>query len=149
MAALYGRSARKALQLAEHPESFLSAVQLWITPLSLLTGCLRRRVDGRAHRRAAGADRLAAPYAGRVGFVAGFLIMLFLFGLVGELVPKRIGTLRPEQIARRVAYPMDFFARAGQTLRGRAVVVHAHGHARARPRPGRRRARHREKSACW
>jgi putative hemolysin len=32
------RGSRKALQLAEHPESFLSAVQLWISLLSLMIG---------------------------------------------------------------------------------------------------------------
>src|SRR6476659_9271518 len=32
------RGARKALELAEHPESFLSAVQTWITLLGLMTG---------------------------------------------------------------------------------------------------------------
>ena len=32
------RGARKALELAEHPEGFLSAVQVWITLLGLLTG---------------------------------------------------------------------------------------------------------------
>ena len=36
--AAHSRGARKALALAEHPESFLSAVQLWITLLSLLVG---------------------------------------------------------------------------------------------------------------
>jgi putative hemolysin len=51
-----------------------------------------------------------APYAGRIGFVAGFLLTLFSLGLFGELVPKRIATLRPEPIACAVAYPMDFFA---------------------------------------
>ena len=112
--AAHSRGARKALQLAEHPESFLSAVQLWITLLSLLTGYFGGESMGaRIAEPLARIDWLA-PYAGRVGFVAGFLIMLFLFGLVGELVPKRIGTLRPEQIAAAVAYPMDFFARAAK-----------------------------------
>ena len=32
------RGARKALELHEHPEGFLSAVQVWITLLSLVTG---------------------------------------------------------------------------------------------------------------
>ena len=32
------RGARKALEVAEHPEAFLSAVQVWITLLSLVTG---------------------------------------------------------------------------------------------------------------
>ena len=34
------RGARKALVLAEHPESFLSAVQLWISLLSLMIGAV-------------------------------------------------------------------------------------------------------------
>jgi putative hemolysin len=51
-----------------------------------------------------------APYAHRIGFVAGFLVTLFSLGLFGELVPKRIGTLRPEPIACAVAWPMHFFA---------------------------------------
>jgi putative hemolysin len=52
-----------------------------------------------------------APYAHYVGNVAGFLVTLFVLGLFGELVPKRIGTLRPEPIAALVAFPMHFFAR--------------------------------------
>jgi putative hemolysin len=112
--AAHSRGARKALHLAEHPESFLSAVQLWITLLSLLTGYFGgESLGGKIAEPLARIDWLA-PYAGRIGFVAGFLAMLFLFGLVGELVPKRIGTLRPEQIASAVAWPMDFFARAAK-----------------------------------
>ena len=34
------RGARKALELAEHPESFLSAVQTWITLLGIATGAM-------------------------------------------------------------------------------------------------------------
>ena len=112
--AAHSRGARKALALAEHPESFLSAVQLWITLLGLLTGYFGgESLGGRIAQPVARIDWLA-PYADRIGFVAGFLIMLFLFGLVGELVPKRIGTLRPERIAAAVAYPMDFFASAAK-----------------------------------
>ena len=106
------RGARKALLLAEHPESFLSAVQLWITLLSLMIGYFGGESMG---AKIAGPLRdipLLAAYAHEIGFVAGFLLMLFFFGLIGELVPKRIGTLRPERIAAAVAYPMDFFARA-------------------------------------
>lgn len=112
--AAHSRGARKALQLAEHPESFLSAVQLWITLLSLLTGYFGGESMGGKIAEPLSRIEWLAPYADRIGFLAGFLIMLFLFGLVGELVPKRIGTLRPERIAAAVAYPMDFFARAAK-----------------------------------
>jgi putative hemolysin len=112
--AAHSRGARKALHLAEHPESFLSAVQLWITLLSLLTGYFGGESMGGKIAEPLSRVEWLAPYADRIGFLAGFLLMLFLFGLVGELVPKRIGTLRPERIAAAVAYPMDFFARAAK-----------------------------------
>ena len=110
------RRATKALELAEHPESFLSAVQLWISLLSLLTGYLGG--ESMADEIAAPLRNipLLAPYARLIGLGAGFLLMLFLFGLVGELVPKRIGTLRSEQIAAAVAYPMDFFAKVAKPV---------------------------------
>jgi putative hemolysin len=104
------RGARKALALAEHPESFLSAVQLWISLLSLLIGFFGGESLGEKIADPLERIPLLAPYANEIGFATGFLVMLFLFGLIGELVPKRIGTLRPEQIASAVAYPMDFFA---------------------------------------
>ncbi len=114
--AVNSRRARKALQLAEHPESFLSAVQLWITLLSLLIGYLGgESLGGKIAEPLSRIDWLA-PYSAQLGFAAGFLVMLFVFGLIGELVPKRIGTMRPELIASAVAYPMDFFAKVAKPI---------------------------------
>jgi magnesium and cobalt exporter, CNNM family len=110
------RGARKALLLAEHPESFLSAVQLWISLLSLMIGYFGGESMGAKIAEPLRRIPLLAHYASEIGFAAGFLVMLFLFGLIGELVPKRIGTLRPEQIATAVAYPMDFFAKAAKPV---------------------------------
>ncbi|GAB6195708.1 hemolysin family protein [Lysobacter xanthus] len=103
--------ARKALELSEAPESFLSAVQLWITLLSLLTGYFGGESMGEKIAEPLRDMPALAPYATYIGRVTGFLVVLFFFGLIGELVPKRIGTLRPEAIAALVAYPMDFFAK--------------------------------------
>jgi putative hemolysin len=108
------RRAAKALELSEHPESFLSAVQLWISLLSLLIGYFGGESMGDEIAAPLRNVPLLAPYAGQIGFAGGFLLMLFAFGLIGELVPKRIGTLRPEQIAAAVAYPMDFFAKVAK-----------------------------------
>ena len=112
----HSRRARKALYLAEHPEGFLSAVQLWITLLGLVIGYFGGESMGARLAEPLRGIAMLAPYAHEIGFVAGFVVMLFLFGLVGELVPKRIGTLRPEQIAMAVAYPMDFFAKVAKPL---------------------------------
>jgi putative hemolysin len=108
--AAHSRGARKALALAEHPEGFLSAVQLWISLLSLLIGYFGGESMGAKIAGLVVHIDWLAPYANRVGFAAGFLLTLFVFGLFGELVPKRIGTLRPEAIASAVAWPMHFFA---------------------------------------
>jgi putative hemolysin len=110
------RRARKALHLAEHPEGFLSAVQLWISLLGLMIGFFGGESLGSQLAEPLHRVPWMAAYANEAGFVAGFVVMLFLFGLVGELVPKRIGTLRPEQIAMAVAYPMDFFAKIAKPL---------------------------------
>lgn len=109
--AIHSAGARKALELASEPEGFLSAVQLWISLLSLMIGYFGGESMGaRLAEPLAQAIPALAPYAGKIGFVTGFVVTLFVFGLFGELVPKRIGTLRPEKIAVVVAYPMQFFA---------------------------------------
>jgi putative hemolysin len=108
--ATHSAGARKALELANEPDSFLSAVQLWISLLSMVVGLLggESMAEGIADPLS-GVPELA-PYAHGIGMAFGFLVTLFVFGLFGELVPKRIGTLRPEKIAVVVAYPMQFFA---------------------------------------
>ncbi len=105
------RRAAKALHLAEHPEAFLSAVQLWITLLSLLTGYFGgESIGNEIEEPIARALPALAPYAHGIGFVFGFFVMVFLYGVIGELVPKRIATQAPEKLAVLVAYPIHVLA---------------------------------------
>jgi len=105
------RGARKALELAEHPESFLSAVQVWITVLGLMTGYVGgEQLGDRFAGPVAAHLPMLAEYAPYIGGALGILVMVFMYGVIGELVPKRLGTLRPERIAAAVALPMHFFA---------------------------------------
>lgn len=108
--ATHSAGARKALELANEPEKFLSAVQLWITALGMIIGLLGGESIGESIAVPLSRVPELAPYAHLLGLVFGFLVTLFVVGLLGELVPKRIGTLRPEKIAVVVAYPMQFFA---------------------------------------
>ncbi|MBS0192805.1 MAG: HlyC/CorC family transporter [Proteobacteria bacterium] len=114
------RGAAKALHLAEHPESFLSAVQLWITLLGLLTGYFGgESIGAELEEPIAHALPALAHYAHGIGFVAGFLVMIFLYGVIGELFPKRLATLAPERLAAAVAYPIHWlsvFAKPGVVL---------------------------------
>src|SRR5213075_3064196 len=94
------RGARKALELAEHPESFLSAVQTWITLLGLLTGYLGGEELGKKFTAPiATAFPGIADYAWLIGGAISLVSMVFLYGVIGELVPKRLAVLRPERIA--------------------------------------------------
>ena len=104
------RRATKALYLAEHPEGFLSAVQLWITLLSLLTGYFGGESVAVEIQGTIARVPLLTPYAHAIGFVIGFVVMVFLYGVIGELVPKRIATLFPERLATHVAYPIHVLA---------------------------------------
>ena len=105
------RGARKALELAEHPEGFLSAVQVWITLLGLLTGYFGgESLGGKLVGPITEHLPMLAKYAHAISTSLGFLLMVFLYGVIGELVPKRLGTLRPERVATLVALPMHFFA---------------------------------------
>ncbi|QIK81343.1 HlyC/CorC family transporter [Lysobacter sp. HDW10] len=104
------RGAAKALALANNPESFLSAVQLWITLLSLMIGFFGGETIGDQIAEPLKNFPMLAPHAHLIGVIVGFIVMLFAFGLLGELVPKRLGTIAPERIASVAAYPIEFFA---------------------------------------
>jgi putative hemolysin len=109
------RGARKALELHEHPEGFLSAVQVWITLLALITGYFGgESLGGKLEEPITEHLPFLAAYAHYISTALGFVLMVFLYGVIGELVPKRLGTLRPERIASMVALPMHFFARVAK-----------------------------------
>ncbi len=114
--AVHNSGAAKALELAEAPDSFLSAVQLWISLLSLMVGYFGGETIGQQIAVPLRDIALLAPYADRIGFIFGFIATLFVFGLLGELVPKRIATIAPERIASVVAWPMVICSRIAMPL---------------------------------
>lgn len=110
--ALTSSRARKAMELAEHPENFLSAVQVWITLLGLLTGYFGGQ--SLATKIQAPLISLGIPfitkYADTIAFAFSFILILLISVVLGELVPKRLATLRPEKIATAVAIPMSILS---------------------------------------
>jgi putative hemolysin len=106
------RAARTALELAEHPERFLSTVQVGITLIGILTGML----VGDALSVLIGAwlaARLPMPdqYALNAGKVVAVGLITFLTIVLGELLPKRLALLAPERLATVVALPMHWLSR--------------------------------------
>ena len=104
------RSAQVALNLSEHPDRFLSAVQVWITLLGLLTGYFGGETFAMYLQEPISRIALFEPYAYAIAFAISFGGILFFSVVLGELVPKRLGTLQSEKVAVRVAIPMQFLA---------------------------------------
>ena len=99
-----------ALRLMEDPTQFLSSVQIGITSIGMLSG-----IVGEAAFAAPLADRLEVLGMGKgtASVVSTALVVtcITFFTIVfGELVPKRIGQLYPEPVARWVSRPMRALA---------------------------------------
>ena len=107
------RSARAALDLAEHPERFLSTVQVGITTIGVLTGMLGGDALGTAIGIwLATSLPVLGTYASTVGTVLAVSLITFLTIVFGELLPKRLALLAPERLASLVAMPMHWLSRA-------------------------------------
>ncbi|MBI1343749.1 MAG: DUF21 domain-containing protein [Terrimonas sp.] len=103
--------ARRALELSENPEIFLSAAQIGITLIAILTGVYSgERFSSDLEPYVAKISSLA-PYADTIATTIIVILVTFLSIIFGELIPKRIGLLRAERISILVAGPMGFFAR--------------------------------------
>ena len=95
-----------ALKLAEDPTQFLSTVQIGITSIGILNGIVGEAVLAEplaAWLQGLGMPASSAGIAATAGVV---LVITYVSIVIGELVPKRIGQLSPESIARLVARPM-------------------------------------------
>lgn len=107
------RSGRAALDLAEHPERFLSTVQVGITTIGVLTGMLGGDALGTAIGIwLATSLPVLGTYASTVGTVLAVSLITFLTIVFGELLPKRLALLAPERLASLVALPMHWLSRA-------------------------------------
>ncbi|MDR2990597.1 MAG: hemolysin family protein [Burkholderiaceae bacterium] len=104
------KGAGAALALLEEPTQFLSTVQVGMTLVVLINGLVGEaafRAPLAAELIALGLHPHAANAAATIIVVA---IITFITIVFGELVPKRIGQLFPETVARWIAQPMTWMA---------------------------------------
>ncbi|HWS40745.1 MAG TPA: hemolysin family protein [Arenimonas sp.] len=101
------KRARVALGLSEHPERFLSTVQVGITSIGILTGVFGGEAIGLKIGELLTNFNIPADTAVRIGLVSSVIIITYLSIIIGELLPKRIALLAPEKIASAVAVPMN------------------------------------------
>ena len=105
-----------ALELAAEPGHFLSAVQVGITLIGILSGAF-----GEATIATGISDRIAqvpslAPHAETIALSVVVLGITFLSPILGELAPKRFALRNPEGIAVMIARPMRLLAKAAHPL---------------------------------
>ena len=103
-----------ALKLLENPTQFLSSVQVGITSIGVLNGIVGEAAfsgDLAVFLQAQGLTEGTADVAATALVVA---VITFITIVFGELVPKRIGQLYPEAVARWVSRPMAFVAKAAK-----------------------------------
>ena len=92
--------AKAALDLAENPEKFLSTAQIGITLISILTGVYSGEKFSKDLKPIVEQIEVLIPYVETVSSI-----------VFGELIPKRIGMLRAEKIAKAVAFPMNILSK--------------------------------------
>jgi putative hemolysin len=104
------RGARIALKLLDNSENFLSAIQVGITLIGIVTG-----VYGGTNI----ADDIApffqqfgyiSIYANQIALLLTVLVITYFSIVIGELVPKTIALNNPESIAVRVAPSIYYFS---------------------------------------
>ena len=103
--------ASHALALHDNPTQWLSVVQIGITSIGLLNGIVGEaafstRLATWLRSQIAISDRAAELSA----LALVVIIITFISIVFGELVPKRIGLMYPETIARLVARPMEWLS---------------------------------------
>ena len=92
-----------ALQLMERPTQFLSTIQIGITSIGVLNGIVGEAAFSETVSRWLGTVGLSPTAASLVATAIVVTLITFLTIIFGELVPKRIGQLYPETIARHTA----------------------------------------------
>ena len=103
--------AQAAMDLHDNPTKFLSTVQIGITSIGVLNGIVGE---------AAFADPFAVwitasfglnPHAASITSTGLVVVAItFITIIFGELVPKRLGQMYPESVARLVAPPMELLS---------------------------------------
>lgn len=103
-------NARKALALANNPNTFLSTVQIGITLIGILTGIFSGEKIQDDLRASIEKVPLLLPYSESISVAVIVVIVTFFSIVFGELLPKRVGMMFPETIASFMARPMTIIS---------------------------------------
>lgn len=102
--------AAAALGLMQEPTRFLSTVQVGITSIGMLNGIVGEAAFSGALALKLQVWGVSSAVAGGLATAIVVTLITFTTIIFGELVPKRIGQLYPETVARLTAVPMAWLA---------------------------------------
>lgn len=98
--------AEAALSLHDEPSRFLSTVQLGITSVGILNGAMGEGAFNEPIKEQLLKIPFLASYADGIALVLTVVLITYISVVIGELVPKRLALLMPENIAIVAAKPM-------------------------------------------
>ena len=104
------KAARTALNLAQDPDRFLSAVQVGITLIGILTGIFSGNKIAAEFSSLLQSAGMSASGASALAQTIIVILVMFLTLIFGELVPKRIAMSASEKVSKIVAGPMKFIS---------------------------------------
>ena len=104
------KKARNALNLSHNPDIFLSAAQIGITLIAIFTGVYSGEKFSRDLQPYIENIGVPTSYAATISTTLIVILITFLSIVFGELIPKRIGLINAEKIAKMMAQPMQVFA---------------------------------------
>jgi putative hemolysin len=104
--------AKEALALANHPDTFLSTVQIGITLIGILLGVFSGDKIKTDLVTFLNTFDWIAPYSKGTATAIVVILLTYVSLILGELVPKRIGLSKPEAIAKTMAKPMRLLSLA-------------------------------------
>jgi putative hemolysin len=103
--------AKTALKMLEKSENFLSAIQVGITLIGIVTGVYGGMNIADDITPFFQKFSLTAQYAAEISIMFTVIFITYVSIVIGELVPKTIGLGNPEKIAIRVAPSINFLSK--------------------------------------
>ncbi len=109
--------AQAAMDLHENPTKFLSTVQIGITSIGVLNGIVGEAAFSQPLSQWLVHGLGFAERASAIGATALVVVIITILTIIfGELVPKRLGQIYPETVARLVSRPMNLLSAAARPL---------------------------------
>jgi CBS domain containing-hemolysin-like protein len=114
--AAYSQRARLALRAMEQLPLMIAGAQLGVTICSLGLGAIAEPALANVVTGVLHAVRLPASLAHPIGFVLALIVVVFAHTVIGEMVPKNLTLVSPEQAVLWLGPPMLWFCTATRPL---------------------------------